>query len=395
MEFLKNHYEKIILAIFLVVFVFALIYAIRIIATVRETTPESLAIPKTEPDYSSIDFKADKFKMSLLLGSTGMIHPRKKISDRDVAFSQLNSPFPIARCPHCGMFVPHYYFLNRPHKCPLCTGDLPEPPPEPKGPVISGIDTDEDGIPDSIEKQFGLNPNDANDANKDLDGDGFPNAFEFAAKTEINNPKSHPPLCFRLYVYKIFRIPLGIKLKKLQERGDNRSEWDIQLDVGVGKKARTKFCKLNDVVKVGNTDYKIIDCNMKQEEKFDEKTKTTVTTDKSEVVIQSLNGEDKIVMVADQTVYSPKETVYLRDAVDKKYYRLGLDEVFSLGDDKTGIEKYKLIQVDSGQNIVQLKSEADNKIYEVSAKKRFESEEAGDESKEKSTTSSKRRRASR
>lgn len=378
MEFLKNHYEKIILAIFLVSFVLALVYAIQMIATAGQTTREALEIPKKDPDYQPIDFKANKFKPATFVGTTGVIEKRVKRNERDVVFTQLDVPFEISRCPHCGLFIPRHYFMSNPHKCPLCTGSLPEPKVVVET-TLDDVDTDEDGISDKVEKQYGLNPNDPNDAGKDQDGDGFPNLFEATAKppTALNDPKSHPPLCFRLYVYRIARTVLGVKLKKLQDRGDNRSEWDIQLDIGFGKRARTKFCKLNEVIKVGNTDYKIIDCNKKQEEIFDEKTKSTVIKDKSEVVIQSVNGEDKVVMVADQPVYSPRETVLLRDVTDEKTYRLELDSVFQIGDERTGVEKYKLIQVDSGQKVVQLKSETDNKIYEVSEKKRFELDAPG------------------
>ena len=49
------------------------------------------------------------------------------------------------------------------------------------------IDTDADGMPDEWEKQYGLNPNDASDANGDCNGDGYTNIEKY-----INgiNPKT-------------------------------------------------------------------------------------------------------------------------------------------------------------------------------------------------------------
>lgn len=49
--------------------------------------------------------------------------------------------------------------------------------PEYKGKAYK--DSDNDGIPDVWEKKYGLNPNDASDANKDLNGDGYTNIEKY------------------------------------------------------------------------------------------------------------------------------------------------------------------------------------------------------------------------
>jgi hypothetical protein len=49
--------------------------------------------------------------------------------------------------------------------------------PEYKGKAYK--DSDNDGIPDAWEKKFGLNPNDASDANKDSNGDGYTNLEKY------------------------------------------------------------------------------------------------------------------------------------------------------------------------------------------------------------------------
>lgn len=54
---------------------------------------------------------------------------------------------------------------------------------------LASVDTDGDGVPDSIEITDGTNPNDANDF-KDTDGDGVPDLIEMAEGTDPNDPLS-------------------------------------------------------------------------------------------------------------------------------------------------------------------------------------------------------------
>jgi hypothetical protein len=55
--------------------------------------------------------------------------------------------------------------------------------------VFTELDTDEGGMPDSYEEQFGLQKN-VDDADGDLDGDGTTNFNEYAAGTAPNDANS-------------------------------------------------------------------------------------------------------------------------------------------------------------------------------------------------------------
>jgi hypothetical protein len=54
-----------------------------------------------------------------------------------------------------------------------------------------GADTDDDGMPDGWEINYGLNPI-FDDASRDPDGDGFTNLIEYRRGTDPSNPNSYP-----------------------------------------------------------------------------------------------------------------------------------------------------------------------------------------------------------
>jgi len=199
---------------------------------------------------------------------------------------------------------------------------------------------------------------------KDDDGDGFPNIYELLKHTDPHNPLSHPPLSDRLYVEKIARLPLGVKLKKIQVRGADCADWEIQLEIRVRKEWRTQFCRFGDTVKVGGMEYRMTNAAGKSDG-------STVAEDRTEITLQPVGGGDKLVAVLGQPVVSPRETACLRDVVDGKGYRVEEGRNFSLGEVTTGTEKYQVIQLDGSQKIVRVQRESDRQNLEIPARPRF------------------------
>jgi len=74
--------------------------------------------------------------------------------------------------------------------------------------VNTSLDSDGDGIPDSWELLYGLNPNDPTDANQDLDGDGISNLMEFQSGTPPNDPDNTGPTASSLAA-----VPNSIRAK--------------------------------------------------------------------------------------------------------------------------------------------------------------------------------------
>ena len=102
------------------------------------------------------------------------------------------------------------------------------------------VDADGDGLPDEWEKRFGFNVNDASDAEKDTDGDGFTNLEEYLAKTDPTDAKDHPDYLDSLKVtlpLKQTYLPF-VFTKATQVPGGWRCEFFDPKKKGVGSTGR-------------------------------------------------------------------------------------------------------------------------------------------------------------
>lgn len=314
MNFLKKHYEKIILAFFLLIFIFSLAWTIIVLKKSHDVSLDDCRLPRIPANFPRTDmnifeipanFAKDKDWVSAHSGS----------ADETKSYMDLMIPYPAARCPLCTKIIPYSAFYAE--LCPVCNGKLSKP----GAVIVDGGDMDRDGISNVDEKKLGLDPNNPDDVFLDMDNDGFNNKCEYVKKTDLNNPKSHPDMSLRLFVKEISRKPLPLKLKKVLHSGEDKSKWEIHAEARISAKGKyqLKFFRIGDTIELNKEKYKIIDIVPKTVNKIDPKLKTEVTEDVSEVIIQN-DTNDPIIVRPNAVVYENKDKITIGDITTGKEY---------------------------------------------------------------------------
>ena len=229
---------------------------------------------KKPPALVSVDPKAASF-----LASESRVFCQK--GDPELKGTACGRPIPVMneKCPFCGM----------------------------KQKVVKvEADTDHDCLPNDWEKQYGLNPNDASDAAKDADGDGFTNLEEFTAKTDPRDKLSHPDYMDYLalagavqdtrldfYFKEAMKLPSGYRFRfqRLSRKDRNSSATYTALMDGeiatdeVNEKLREK------------SGWKVVGYEQKEEKMKIAGSQLTKNVDSSTVEIQRLSDGRKVKLV--------------------------------------------------------------------------------------------------
>lgn len=327
MNFIKKHYEKIILAFFLLIFIFSLGWAIIVLKKSTNIQIEDCRLPKIPANYPkadmklydiSLNFENDKDWVSLV--------PEK--TDEKISYMDFMIPYPAERCPHCGKIIPSSAFFAE--KCPVCSAKLDKPGAEKV--MDENLDRDGDGIPDETEKKLGLNPNDPSDIYLDNDKDGFNNLAEYYLKTDMNDINSHPDVTSRLFVKEISLKPIDFVVKKISRiGGDDKTKWQIQASAKLKgkKKMDDDFFKIGDKLEFNKDTYSIVDIISKTVKKIDTRLKAELEEDASEVIIQK-DGDTPITAKLNTPVYETKENIKLGDISSGKDYQAVSGSTFTV-----------------------------------------------------------------
>ena len=396
MNFLSKHYEKIVLALFLLVFVFSLVYLIVVFSKSTEITESDLMVRPEGSEYEQIfdkdgDENVDegenpKYAVLKELADEPVWKKSLKRDENSSAATDLLIPFQAARCQGCRKIIPCVSYVNK--KCPLCDRVLGEiKKVKPGG---GGGDTDKDGMSDVYETAHNLDSQNPGDKWEDLDEDGFPNFTEFKAETNPDDAKSHPPLADRLRLAALKRKKLNVKFVNVTTYGSkDKKKWLVQLKLVKRRKWRAFFKKIGDNISLdskGLEVYEIIDIDYKMKEEFDTKLGQPILKNVSVMVLQNaMDKSDKPINVhRHKLVYANKVEIILKDTITQKRFSVKVGAHFTMGKVSTGRETYSVVSLNIKKRTLVIK---DNKGVEFTIGKKSKLQtilEAADVQKAKS-----------
>ncbi len=231
-------------------------------------------------------------------------------------------PFDAQTCPHCKSVIPEEWNLVR------------------------DGDNDLDGIKNGLEVDYGLDPDDNTDAQKDFDGDGFTNYEELTA-VPVTDPKDaalFPPIWSKLYLDAIGVMRFKLRFKSTIKNPNGTITFGLNLQKG--SKIKTHFVKMDAEVegfKLDHYEFKEID---------DER---TIRRDVSELTL--IRGDKEIKLIKNQDIqhneYLARLIFRVRDK-DPVTFVLSIGKTFELRN-----ESYELILIDSIKQSVVIKRLSD------------------------------------
>ena len=224
-DWMRDHYEKVILMVALVALLFSSVWLVKNIQDSKAETALSLGRVGWKGSVVGLkdtaNYEVELVKALAAATNAMAVSPRTLISELRVS------------CVKCGKPIVYDAL-----ECPFCRLE------QPAITALKDLDTDGDGLPDEWELAVGLDPQNSDDASKDLDGDGFTNVEEYSAKTDAKDDASLPDPIVKLRVAGIRPVPFYLRFVSTSTFGDGTLRYQLNLQT----LERTYFTKLGDVV---------------------------------------------------------------------------------------------------------------------------------------------------
>ena len=187
-NFLAAHYDWIVLAVGAIVLAVGAILYLLALGEDPDAAAAETAAQLTR--RSSAKSGVEPVDMTALKGALDLCKSPKTLSESDLTDKSANFLASEKRIlcinEKCGKAMPEIFNEQGGVVCPFCQST------QAVAKAVVVLDADGDGLPDAWEKKYGLNVNDASDANADLDKDDFTNLEEYEAKTDPTDRNDHP-----------------------------------------------------------------------------------------------------------------------------------------------------------------------------------------------------------
>ncbi|EDM25235.1 hypothetical protein LNTAR_24688 [Lentisphaera araneosa HTCC2155] len=249
-DFIKANVEKVLLIIVMAALV---VVAVFVVATVDVNPIELIKLSGNKP----------------VVVASGDIEKPKPVKATRLETVFENGQYLVCRNEEC-----ERVFHDDFRKCPWCKTQVKVK----KDGDVAG-DSDGDGIPDTVEAEHNMDPNNPEDALEDRDKDAFSNYDEImvginGVPTLIDDPSSYPSLLNYIQAKPKKARPLDFIYKSDQINGADKGRWEIQF---VDRRKKTRWVRIGG--SIFDSGYSLVDI-----EKVDGKVVLSVKKDEGNVL---------------------------------------------------------------------------------------------------------------
>ncbi len=341
MNIFTKHYEKLILALLIVVFVVLVGFLLKVTSEAKNTSEADLEIDRPMVDYDPMQFQDIRFDVDLAF--------QPKVTwvaqNEGSAASDMFVPVVAAKCPYCEQFVPVEYFTSG-KECESCGVKLSVPFGSFSDDADFGTrasDLDGDGLSNIFEEQHNfLNPNFPGDAKRDQDRDGFSNLYEYMQGTDLDDGESHPALTDLIFIENarppqfggsLISVDANKQTASLMLKGSNRAR---TLRVGQNFSADRRGFVFERVL-----------------------------NDNTIVLSMTNDGDKEFELRVGEAVELPVEIMTIMNLGTNRTQDVGIGSKIEVGNGVTGKQRWEVVSLDADNNSAMIKNEEDGVTFEL------------------------------